>query len=440
MSGSIDGIVITGLGAVTGCGDDEAFRAAWLAGASAVRAFDKDAEGLPPGFGAQAAYSHSDVRKLPGGRGLRPGTMTEYTFLACGAVGRALQSAGLHVPEKDTEAVMDRRGIYLGSYTNFPRLKKHTKLTHVMGSPSEAQKGKYVIDDGRISEGMRGFTGFDFLQLMNNMPTAHASIQAAARGPANTLLGHATVGLQAVGKAVDGLRLGIADQFVAGGTGPGTSEGLCAVRHGNHLLASVGGDVTRAARPLDRSATGLVPGDIGAAVVLETRACAEARGAVPLARVVAWSDAFAAPNTPRGGLSDAGPLARLLHRVLAQAGWSPSDVDYVAASGLGLPAVDLGEAAALAAVFGPALPDVAIAVHTGITGFGEGAHAALGLVGALQAMNDGMVPPQVNLDEPWDPLRRMSRIHVAAERVVRRALVVATSPEGSLVALALEAA
>ena len=440
MSDTITGIVITGFGAVTGCGDDEAFRAAWLAGESAIAPFEKGAEGLPPGFGAQVAYSHSDLRKLPGGRGLRPGTMTEFTFLACGAVGRALASAGVHVPEQCTEEVMDRRGVYLGSYTNFPRLKKHSKLTHVMGDPAEAQRGKYVIDDSRITEGMKGFTGFDFLKLMNNMPTAHASIQAAARGPANTLLGHATVGLQAVGKAVDGLRIGIADQFVAGGTGPGTSEGLCTLRHGSHLLAQIGGDGKRKARPLDRGATGLVPGDIGAAVVVETESNAIARGAPILARVVAWSDAFAPPSTPRGGLSDAGPLVRLLQRVLDQAGWKPRDVDYVAASGLGLPAVDLGEAAALAVVFGADLPELAIAVHTGITGFGEGGHAALGLVGALQAMGDGRVPPQVNLDEPWDPLRGMSRIHKPIERVTRRALVVATSPEGSLVAMAIESA
>jgi len=436
---SIENIVITGIGAVTGAGDEEAFRAAWLAGESAVRPFDKGAEGLPPGCGAQVTFSHSDLRKLPGGRGLRPGTMTEFTFLACCAVGRAMKSAGLLSPEEDSAATMDRRGVYLGSYTNFPKLKKHAKLTHVMADPDEAVHGRYAIDDSRITAGMKGFTGFDFLKLMNNMPTAHASIQAAARGPANTLLGHATVGLQAIGKAVDGLRLGVADQFIAGGTGPGTSEGLCTFRHGSHLLAHPIGAPESRSRPLDRSATGLVPGDIGAAVVVETAASAEARGASVLAEVVGWSDAFAPPNAPRGGLSDAGPLVRLIQRVLAQAGWAPADVDYVAASGIGLPSVDLGECAALAVVFGDALPDVAIGVHTGITGFGEGGHAALGLVGAIQAITDGRVPPQVNLDEPWDPLRGMSRIHKAITAQVQRALVVATSPEGSMVVMAVQA-
>jgi len=431
-------IVITGHGAVTGAGDEQAFRAAWLEGRSVVRPFEKNAEGLPPGYGAQVDFAHKDLRGLPGGRGLRPGTMTEFTFLACGAVGRALASAGIDAPGDDPAEVMDRRGIYLGSYTNFPKLKKHTKLTHVMADVDEASRGNYVIDDARISAGMKGFTGFDFLKLMNNMPTAHASIQAGARGPANTLLGHASVGLQAVGKAVDSIRVGLADQFVAGGTGPGASEGLCTLRHGSRLLSKVGIDPATAARPFDADATGLVPGDVGAAVVLETRANAEQRGASALARVVGWDDAFVAPTSPRGGMSDAGPLIRILRSCLSQAGWLPQDVDYVGASGIGLQSVDIGEAAALAAVFGADLSELALAVHTGVSGFGEGGHATLGLVGALQAMSDGRVPPQVNLSEPLRPLHAMSRIHLPVERDIRRALVIATSPEGSMVVFAIE--
>ncbi len=431
-------IVITGLGAVTGAGDERAFRSAWLEGRSAVRPFEKGAEGLPPGYGAQVAFAHSELRGLPGGRGLRPGTMTEFTFLACGAVGRALLSAGVSTPEEDTVEVMDRRGVYLGSYTNFPKLKKHTKLAHVIADPEEAQVGRYAIDDGRVNQGMKGFTGFDFLKLMNNMPTAHASIQAAARGPANTLLGHASVGLQAVGKAVDSIRLGIADQFVAGGTGPGTSEGLCTLRHGSGLLSDPHVDPALAACPLDQESTGLVPGDVGAAVVLETRANADARGASALARVVGWDDAFIAPSAPRGGLSDYGPLIRIIEGVLSQAGWSKADVDYIAASGLGLQSVDQGEAAALNIVFGDVLSDISLAVHTGVTGFGEGGHAVLGLVGALQSFADGRVAPQVNMREPMNSLRAISRFQVPFSRDLHRALVLATSPEGSLVALAVE--
>ena len=433
-------VVITGFGAVTGLGDDAAFRAAWLAGESGVRDFSdhKDVGGLPPGYGARVDFAHKQLRPLPGARGLRPGTMTEFTFLACGAVGRALQSAGIDNPADDDVAVMDRRGVYLGSYTNFPKLKKHTSLTHRMADPETAAGGTYAIDDARIQDGMKGFTGFDFLKLMNNMPTAHAAIQAAARGPANTMLGHAPVGLQAIGRAVDGLRLDLADVFVAGGTGPGTSEGLVTLRHGNRMLADAGLDPATAARPLDSGATGLVPGDGAGAVVLETAENATGRGATPIARVAAWRDLFVAPPTPRGGIN-ASAVERLLRSLLADAGWEAAEVDYIAASGIGLASVDAAEAAGIGAVFGAQLGETVVAVHTGVTGFCEGGHACLGLVGALQSMVDGMAAPQVNMSAPLAGLEGIARLTEATPRDVKKAVVLGTSPEGTLVGIAIEA-
>ena len=258
-------VVITAFGAVTGAGDEVATRALHLAGGSAVRAFEgRNHEGLPPGYGAPVAFVHKELRGLPGGRGIRPGTMTAHTFLAVGAVGRALHGAGMSDPAADPVEVADRRGVVLGTYTNFPEMKKHVGLAHAQASLEEAEQGRYVIDDARVEAGMRGFTGFDFLKLMNNMPTAHAGIQANARGPANTILGHSTAGLQAVGRGWDSLVLDLADQVVAGGSGPGALEGLCLVRRGRRCLASPGLDPATAARPLDGDGAGGPAVDVGA--------------------------------------------------------------------------------------------------------------------------------------------------------------------------------
>ncbi len=432
--------LITAFGAVTGAGDEAAFRAAWLAGESAVRPFEgRHHEGLPPGYGAPVAFTQRELRGLPGGRGLRPGTMTDHTFLAVGAVGRALAAAGLDDPASDPDATADRRGVYLGTYTNFPAMQKHLKLTHFMGSVEAAAGGDYVIDDARIDQGMKGFTGFDFLKLMNNMPTAHAAIQANARGPANTFLGHASVGLQAIGRAWDGLRLGLADQFVTGGSGPGTMEGLCLAHRGRGQLASPGLDPASAARPFDAAATGLVPGDGGAAFVLETAASAAARGATPLARLVAYDERLVVPVAERGPLPDPTGIERLLRAVLDQAGWAPADVDLVAATGSGLPELDELEGAALTAVFGDGLGD-RLVVHTGVVGFTEGAHGPLGLVGALQAMQDGQLAPTVGLDASRASLAGVAPRRAPVSADVRRALVLSVAPEGTVTALAVERA
>jgi len=437
MSASSD-LLVTAYGAVTGAGDECEFRAAWLDGASAVRPFEGNHEGLPPGYGAAVPWKHKELRGLPGGRGMRPGTMTASTFLAVGGVGRALANAGLEDPSSDSPEVADRRGVYLGAYTNFPALKKHLKLVHIMGSEAAAEAGEYQIDDARIMDGMKGFTGFDFLKLMNNMPTAHGAIQAHGRGPANTFLGYSSVGLQTISRACDGLRLGLADQFVAGACGPGTMEGLALVHGAHGLLAAEGLEPSSAARPLDRDASGLVPGDGGAALVIETAANVAQRGVRPIARVAACRDLFVAPTAPRGPLPDSSGIQRLLQQTLSLAGWKPEEVDYLSATGLGVATLDRLEAEAYGAVFGDHLGSLYLAVHTGVIGFTEAAHGPIGAVGALQAMQDGKLPPQVNMDELWPGLDGLQRVREASSGDVRKALIVSLAPEGTLSALALE--
>ena len=432
--------VFTAFGAVCGAGDEVELRRASLAGESAVRAFEgKDHEGLPPGYGAPLAFAHKDLRGLPGGRGLRPGTMTAHSFNAVGCVGRALGNAGLD-PESDSVEISERRGVYLGTYTNFPAMAKHLKLAWLMADVEAAGRGEYLIDDAAIPAGMKGFTGFDFLKLMNNMPTAHAAIQAAARGPANTFLGHASVGLQAIGRAWDALRVDLADQMVCGGSGPGTIEGLCLVHRGRGDLASPGLDPATAARPFDVAATGLVPGDGGAAFILETIASAAARGATPLARPVGYDDRLVVPTAERGPLPGPEGVVATLMAVLAEAGWRASDVDLVAASGAGLPELDEVEAAALVQVFGVKHLSDVLVVHTGVTGFTEAAHGPLGLVGVLQAMADGQLPPTVGLITPCGAMAGLRPRVAAVEADVRRAIVLSVAPEGTVSALAVELA
>lgn len=434
MTGLKD-VFITGWGAVTGSGDEQAWRADWLAGASSVRPVDEKHQGLPPGYGAPSAFVHKDLRGLPGGRGLRPGTMTQHTFLGVGAVGRALLDAGVLDPASDTPEQADRRGAYLGTYTNFPAMKKHLALVHYMADVDAAAKGEYRRDDTRIMGGMKGFSGFDFLKLMNNMPTAHASIQANARGPANTFLGHSSVGLQAIARAVDALRLDLADEFVAGASGPGTLEGLCLLRRALGLLADEGLDPQTASRPLDRGATGLVPGDAGAAVYLDTGASASTHGRAPRARFAGYGELFVAPTKARGPLPDASAIVAVARAALQDAGWTAADLDYVAANGSGDGELDRLEAAALAELVGPG--DAWIAAHTGVTGFCDAAHGPLGLVGALQAMADGQLPPAVNADQPWPELD--GRVSTSASTGdVRRALVLGLATEGTLTAMVVE--
>lgn len=429
MSASPETITITGCGAVCSAGDERALWVALDAGTPAFRPWAGDGTGLPGVVGAQLGWDRKELRSLPGGKGLRPGTMTWHTVLASGAVGRALADAGIHQPEADPDEIADRRAVILGSMTNFPELDKHVRLTHTMSNEAAAAQGRYEIDDARVMAGMKGFTGFDFLKLMNNMPTAHAVLMANARGPANTYLGGAS-SLVAVARAADQIGAGLADQVVAGGTGPGAHEGFVLARHARREVA----ELTEVPNVFPAS-TRAVPGDGAAVFVLEREATASARGARVRARIVVADDRFAEPAVDHG-CATAEQIAHFAHLLLERAGWDPKSVDLVGLSGSGDERIDGPERAAAALVFGPAADGPARVLPGSVIGWCESAQGALSLAAVLQAFEAGRAPGGVPLVGPWaeaEP-RVGSRSHAP-----RRALVLSAAPGGTLAGLCVEA-
>ena len=165
---------------------------------------------------------------------------------------------------------------------------------------------------------------------------------------------------------------------------------------------------------------------------------AEARGATPIARLVAYDEHFVAPVRERGPLPDSSGIEALLRSTLGAAGWDAGTVDVVSATACGLPELDLLEAEALAAVFGAEDVGRRIALHTGVVGFTEAGHGPLGLVGVLQSMVDGQLAPTTGLRDPVAPLAGLAARSEARSAEVRRGLVLSVAPEGTMTALAVE--
>jgi 3-oxoacyl-[acyl-carrier-protein] synthase II len=130
----------------------------------------------------------------------------------------------------------------------------------------------------------------------------------------------------------------------------------------------------------------------------------------------------------------------LIDGLLAEAGWTTESVDYIGACAPGHPDLDAVEAQGLVALFGPAALGQKLAVHTGVTGFTEAAHGTLALLGALQAMEDGKLPPMVNLDVPTSALADMPIRRTTVAGDVRRAISYSIAPEGTMTAVAVERA
>lgn len=145
------------------------------------------------------------------------------------------------------------------------------------------------------------------------------------------------------------------------------------------------------ARPFSRDRHGLLLGDAVAAVVLESAAAAERRGAAGLARLAGWGRAGDAYHVCRP-IPDGTGLARAAESALRRAGVGPDAVDYVNANATGSPTADQAEAAALELVFRERSRQVAVSSTKSSHGHALEASALLELVVTVLAVHSSLLP------------------------------------------------
>jgi 3-oxoacyl-[acyl-carrier-protein] synthase II len=163
-------------------------------------------------------------------------------------------------------------------------------------------------------------------------------------------------------------------------------------------------------RPFDRDRKGTVMGEGAGAIVLRREAPADGGAVHGWVRGVAVNcDAFHATAPDPQGIAAA---VRAAHD---QAGVKAEDVGLVMLHGTGTPLNDAAEATALSDVYGPHVGSPLMTGMKSMTGHTSGASGVLGLLVALRAMRDGVVPPVTGLDNPAD--------EVAGFRIVRDAPV-----------------
>jgi len=135
----------------------------------------------------------------------------------------------------------------------------------------------------------------------------------------------------------------------------------------------------------------------GAAVLLlESFESAQRRGAEIVGEVIGFgitSDAGHVTDPSADG------AARAMAMALRDAGIDARDVDYINAHGTGTKANDATETAAIKSVFDAPPP---VSSTKSLHGHAMGASGAIEIASSLLALNDGFLPPTINLDTP-DP-------------------------------------
>jgi beta-ketoacyl ACP synthase len=245
--------------------------------------------------------------------------------------------------------------------------------------------------------GLKAVSPLAVQMFMPNGPAASIGLDLAARGGVSApMLGDAS-GAAAIAQGWQQIVFGDADVVICGGVEfPIQGVPVAAYSQIDGVMSTDNDDPEGACRPFDKNRTGMVFGEGGALLVMETEAHAKARGATILARVLGGS------ITSDGyDIMASDPAAEqethAVTRAMELAGLAPGDVDHVNAHAAGTRDGDLVEAAALEKAFGSHRP--AVYAPKAALGNTFGSAGAVEAVLTVLALRDGVVPPTLNLTE-----------------------------------------
>jgi 3-oxoacyl-[acyl-carrier-protein] synthase II len=391
-------VVVTGVGLVTPLGTGTELT--WnnlVAGKSGIRRvshFDAEATAMActiagevPDFQVDDFINRKDARK-----------MDRFIQFGVAAAQMALDQSGFEIDESNAERV----GVAVGS--------------GIGGLPA-IEKTLRAYDQG----GARKISPFFIPQTIINMTSGWISMLTGAKGPNTAAVTACATGTHSVGDAYAVIARGDADVMIAGGSEACICElgigGFSAAR----ALSTRNDEPERASRPWDAGRDGFVMGEGAGVMLLESLDSAQARGAEIIAEVVGYGmsgDAFHMTSPSPGGEGG----ARCMKAALESAGLNPEDVDYVNAHGTSTPAGDIAETQGIRSVFGDHADKLMVSSSKSMTGHLLGAAGGIEAAFSMLAVQHGIVPPTINLDDP-DPDCDLDYVpHTAREADVRVAV------------------
>ncbi|HAC09808.1 MAG TPA: beta-ketoacyl-[acyl-carrier-protein] synthase II, partial [Phycisphaerales bacterium] len=370
-------VVVTGLGAVTDLGTDVA--STWegmLSGRSGVgpiTAFEQDDEWTTRFAGEVSDFDPSkivDVREAK--------RMDRASLLGLVAAEEAANDCGIDFATGDP----DRRGVAIGSG---------------IGGIITIEVGLLKLE--RTSP--KKISPFTVPKLMVNACAGNVSIRHGLRGANIATATACATGGHSIGAAFQLIQRGDADVMFAGGTEAAVSR-LCIGSFGTmKALSTRNDDPQRASRPFDRDRDGFVLAEGAAVLILEDLESAKARGAKIYGEILGYATSgdahhIAAPKESGIGATKAMTWA------LKDAGINTTDVGYINAHGTSTPLGDAAEVYAVKSVFGEHAADLAMSSTKSMTGHALGAAGGIESVAVIRALQEGILPPTINLENPDD--------------------------------------
>ncbi len=324
-----------------------------------------------------------------------------YAQYAMIAVAEAMQDSGLDIAECDA----DRAGVIWS--------------TGVGGLGSFFDE----VMDYAAGDGTPRFSPFFVPRMIPDLAAGYISIKYGFRGPNFCVSSACASSNHGMISALDQIRCGRADVMIAGGSEAMVNIPSVGGFNSMMALSTRNDDPATASRPFDKNRDGFVVGEGSAALILEEYEHAKARGAKIYCEFAGGgmsADAYhmTAPH-PEG----AGAL-KSMRDALDDAGITPADVDYINVHGTSTPLGDIAEIKAVKQLFGESVYDVNISSTKSMTGHLLGAAAAIEALACIFAIEKGVVPPTINVEEldPEIDSKLNLTLGVAQHREVRTAM------------------
>jgi 3-oxoacyl-[acyl-carrier-protein] synthase II len=256
-----------------------------------------------------------------------------------------------------------------------------------------------------------------------NLVSGQISIKYGFRGPNHAVVTACSTGAMAIGDAARLITWDDADVMVAGGAEAAVCRiGVAGFAAARALSTGFNDTPERASRPWDRDRDGFVMGEGAGVVVLEELEHARKRGAKIYAEVVGYGLSGDAHHVTAPAQDGHGAF-RAMRNALQRAQLGPEDIDYINAHGTSTPLGDEIELGAVKRLFGAHTARLSMSSTKSATGHLLGAAGAVEAIFSILAMNEGLVPPTLNLDTPSPACDGMDLVpHQARERTVRAAL------------------